>query len=176
MMGAISHTQRFNIHIHTEIIWTQISNTKKKTKRRLPSFGQALSGIYRETSTLAQLKRRPQIHYYCNSVNNNRACGTMLSSGHPAAYNTDRLSPRQRCPLQWYSQPIVCPVCGQNLAFLVYTVMWTECCFVVIYSIVVCVQDNKGHHVIHSPHTDDTRQNAAAAAESAAAASVDRWL
>jgi len=33
----------------------------------------------------------------------------------------------------------------------------------------VCVQDNKGHHVIHSPHTDDTRQNAAAATAAAAA-------
>jgi len=51
----------------------------------------------------------------------------MRSRGDPAAYNTDRLSPRQRCPLQWYSQPIVCPVCGQNLAFLVYTVMWIDC-------------------------------------------------
>jgi len=48
----------------------------------------------------------------------------------------------------------------------------------------VRVQDNKGHHVIHSPHTDDTRQNAATAAAAAAmttaaaesAASVDRWL
>lgn len=52
----------------------------------------------------------------------------MRSRGDPSAYNTDRLSPRQRYPLQWYSQPIVCPVCGQNLAFLVYTVMWIECC------------------------------------------------
>jgi len=33
----------------------------------------------------------------------------------------------------------------------------------------VCVQDNKGHHVIHSPHTDEAQQNAAAAAAAAAA-------
>lgn len=50
----------------------------------------------------------------------------------------------------------------------------------VIYSIVVCVQDNKGHHVIHSPHTDDTRRNAAATAAAGtaaeSAASVNRWL
>jgi len=54
--------------------------------------------------------------------------------------------------------------------------------FVVIYNIVVCVQDNKGHHVIHSPHTDEVQQNAAAATATAATtataavAAVDRWL
>jgi len=110
------------------MICSQIMNAKYKTKRRLLSLRQAPRGIYWETPTLAHLKRRTQVHYYRNSVYNNRADGTMRSRGDPAAFNTDRLSPRQRCPLQWYSQPIVCPVCGQNLAFLVYTVMRIECC------------------------------------------------
>lgn len=102
----------------------------------------------------------------------------MLRRGHPAAYNTDRLSPRQRCLLQWYSQPIVCPVCGQNLAFLVNTVMWIECCCFRCYLQYCRVRSRQQGPPRHTLTTHGRYTTAATAAESAAAAaaSVDWWL
>lgn len=163
-MNSTINWKRF-LHTHTHTIWSRITNAKYKTKMR-----PAPRGIYWETPTLAHLSEHKCIIIVtplttvartgqCGVAETRRLIiltGCLLGNGILFSGTVNQLSAPFVVKISHFSSTLWC---GSSVVVFV------------IYSIVVCVQDNKGHHVKHSPHTDDTRKDAAAAAAAAAASS-----